>query len=190
MWVCNKVSVMNGLYRTQHAYQVPTTAAARGDKQLTMEELHVRLSHISVPTIHEMMAKGMISGITLHLDHTDMGQCVACEYGKAVRKPIGTIREPSRTATLGDEVHTDVWGLSPVQMPGKRSYYGFFTDDHTRYTRVSLLFAKSDTFSAYLELKSWMKTQHGTSIKRLHSDRGGEYLSDEFSRHLNRSGTE
>jgi len=58
------------------------------------------------------------------------------------------------------------------------------------YTRVSLLFVKSDTFSAYQEFESWMKMQHGTSIKRLHSNHGGEYLSDKFSRHLNHSGTE
>ena len=61
-----------------------------------------------------MMAKGMISGVTLHPDHTDMDQCTTCKYGKAVRKPIGTVREPSRTAKLGDEVHTDVWGPSPI----------------------------------------------------------------------------
>jgi hypothetical protein len=97
-----------------------------------------------------------------------------------VRKPIGTIREPSRTVTLGDEVHTDVWGLSPVRTPGKRSYYGSFTDDYTHYTRVSLLFAKSDMFSAYLEFESWMKTQHGASIKRLRSHRGGSICPTGF----------
>lgn len=35
-----------------------------------------------------------------------------------------------------------------------------------------------------------MKTQHNTVIKRFHSDCGGEYLSDEFSRHLRAKGTE
>ena len=52
------------------------------------------------------------------------------------------------------------------------------------------MFAKSDTFSAYLEYESWLKTQHGAAIKRLRSDRGGEYLSDEFSCHLKCNGTE
>ena len=163
---------------------------AKGDEQLTMAELHARLSHISVTTICEMITKGMISGIALHPDHSDMGQCVACEYGKVVQKPIGNICEPNRSATLGDEVHTDVWGPSPVQMPGKCSYYCLFTDDYTCYTCINLMFAKSDMFLAYLEYESWLKTQHGAAIKHLRSDRGGEYLSNEFSCHLKHNRTE
>ena len=52
------------------------------------------------------------------------------------------------------------------------------------------MYVKSNTFSAYLEFKFWLKTQHSTPIKRLCSDHGGEYLSDEFSRHLKCNGTE
>jgi hypothetical protein len=77
-----EVSVTSSLYCIQHAYQVPTVVAARGDEQLTMEELHVRLLHISVPTIREMMAKGMISGITLHPDHMDMGHALLASTAK------------------------------------------------------------------------------------------------------------
>ena len=103
-----EVNVTNGLYCIQHAYQVPIIVATREDEQLTMEELHVCLLHIGVPTIHDMMAKGMISGVTLHLDHTEMGQYIACEYGKAACKPIDTICEPNCIAALGDEVHTNI----------------------------------------------------------------------------------
>ena len=97
---------------------------AKGDKQLTMAELHAHLSHIGVTTIHEMITKGMISGVMLHPDHSDMGQCIAYKYRKAVQKPIRNIHEPNRSAMLGDKVHTDVWGPSPVQTPGKHSYSG------------------------------------------------------------------
>ena len=79
-----EVSIANGLYKTQHTYSIPTTATAKGDGRLTMAELHAHLSHIGVTTIREMITKGMISGVALHPDHSDMGQCVACEYGKAV----------------------------------------------------------------------------------------------------------
>ena len=79
-----EVSIANGLYKTQYTYSIPTTAMAKGDKQLTIAELHAHLSHIGVTTIHEMITKGMISGVMLHPDHSDMGQCIACEYGKTV----------------------------------------------------------------------------------------------------------
>ena len=183
------VEAANGLYKTHSNYSV-TTATAGGDQPLTMEELHVRLSHIGVGTIHNMLAKGMITGVTLDPDHTTMGQCASCEYGKVTRKPIWKVCEPNCLETLSNEIHTDIWRPSPVQTLGKCSYYSSFTDNHTRYTHVTLMAAKSDTFQAYQELKSWLRTQHGTSIKCLCSDRGGEYLSDNFTHHLKTNGTE
>ena len=183
------MKVANGLYKTQSDYTV-TAATAKEDRKLTMEDLHARLSHIRVGTIHDMLVKGMITSVTLDPSHSTMGQCASCKYGKATQKPIGKVREPNRSAKLGDEIHTDVWGPSSIQTPGKQSYYSSFTNDHTRYTCVSLMAAKSDTFQAYLEHESWLKTQHGMSVKQLRSDRGGEYLSNKFTHHLKTSGTE
>ena len=128
-----QVHVANGLYNTQCDYSM-TAATARGDEKLAMEELHYHLFHIGVGTIHEMLAKGMMTGVTLDPDHSSMGQCAACEYGKATRTPIGKACDPQHTENLGDEIHTDVWGPLPIQMPSKWSYYCSFTDDHTCYT--------------------------------------------------------
>ena len=44
-------------------------------------------------------------------------------------------------------------------------------------------------FDAYCRFEAWLKTQHGASIKALRSDRGGEYLSNTFSKHLSSHGT-
>ena len=63
-----------------------TAATVKGDEQLTMEDLHVHLSHIGVGTIHDMLVKGMITGVTLDLSHSTMGQCAFCKYGKATQK--------------------------------------------------------------------------------------------------------
>ena len=49
---------------------------------------------------------------------------------------------------------------------------------------------KSEMFKAYESFESWLQTQHGTPIKYLHSNCGGEYLSDEFTCHLKAKGTE
>jgi len=65
-----------------------------------------------------------------------------------------------------------------------------FTDDHTPYTCLYLQSAKSETFESYKTYEAWLQTQHDTQVKHLRSDRGGEYLSDEFSQHLKTRGTE
>ena len=45
-------------------------------------------------------------------------------------------------------------------------------------------------FKAYESFESWLQTQHGTPIKHLCSDHGGEHLSDKFTCHLKVKGTE
>jgi hypothetical protein len=148
------------------------------------------MAHVAPSAIQEMLSKGMIDSVQLNPKHETMSQCEACELAKATRKPIGKEREPKRQENLGDEVHTDLWGPSQVQMPGGKTYYASFTDDHTRYTCLYLQSVKSDTFESYRTYEAWLQTQHNAKVKRLRSDRGGEYLSDEFSKHLKARGTE
>ena len=119
-----------------------------------------------------------------------MGACDSCEYAKASRKPIGKERDPPHREELGDEVHTDLWGPSPVQTPGHSSYYASFTDDHTRYTTLYLQKTKAETFASYKSYEAWLATQFNAKIKHLRSDCGGEYLSNEFSQHLKSKGME
>ena len=48
---------------------------------------------------------------------------------------------------------------------------------------------KSETFNSYKQYEAWVETQHGAKIKRLQTDCGGEYLSEEFTSHLKSKGT-
>ena len=53
----------------------------------------------------------------------------------------------------------------------------------------SLLKAKSEAFSQYVILQTGLKTQYDVTVKILHLDRGGEFLSDEFTAYLEQMGT-
>ena len=96
-----------------------------------------------------MLKDGTITGITLDDAHATMGTCDSHEYAKTMRKPIGKLRDPPRCEKLGDEVHTDLWGPSLVQMSMHSRYYVSFTDDYTQFTKLYLLKLKSDTFDSY-----------------------------------------
>jgi transposase InsO family protein len=48
---------------------------------------------------------------------------------------------------------------------------------------------KSDAFSCYKQYEAWIETQHDAKIKRLQTDRGGEYLSEAFTARLKSKGT-
>jgi len=73
---------------------------------------------------------------------------------------------------------------------GGHWYYVTFTDDHTHYTRLEVLCTKDEAFQAYKSFAAWAQTQHGVYIKRLRSDRGGEFTSNQFTAYLQQQGTE
>jgi hypothetical protein len=183
-----KVTVSRGLYRIQNE-PTPQASAASTLKVMTMAELHQQMAHVAPSAIREMLVKGMIEGVKLDPSHATMDQCESCKYAKATRKPIGKERDLRRCENLGDEVHTDLWGPSQVQTPSGKTYYVSFTDDHTRYTCLYLLALKSDTFESHKTYEAWLKTQYKVQVKRLRSDCGGEYLSDEFTQYLRAQGT-
>ncbi len=105
-------------------------------------------------------------------------------------KPIHKEREAPQAQAFGDEIYTDVWGPSPTFSLGGRCYYVTFTDDCTRFTRLVILQTKDEAFTAYKSFSSWAKTLHGATIKRLRSDRGDEFTSNQFMAYLQQQGTE
>ena len=181
------IKVQGGLYRVEHG-RSHDTAASASTGVVTIEELHRLMGHISPEVARAMVKKGMVEGIKLD-ETSEIRSCDSCEYGKAHRKPIGKVRVAERAKAVGEEVHSDVWGKSPVQTINGREYYVTFTDDHSRFTHLYLLRTKDETFNAYTTYESMMRTQKVTRIKRLHSDRRGKYLSGPFDDHLAKAGT-
>ncbi|KAL0345452.1 UNVERIFIED_CONTAM: Retrovirus-related Pol polyprotein from transposon TNT 1-94 [Sesamum radiatum] len=71
---------------------------------------------------------------------------------------------------------------------GGYSYFITFTDDLSRYGYVYLMKHKSEVFEKFKEFQNEVQNQLGKTIKSLRSDRGGEYLSQEFIDHLKSCG--
>jgi hypothetical protein len=173
-----------GLYKVEHAY-----AATDMLERVDLPTLHRRLCHISADSICSLFRHHLIDGIDLVDDGSTL-LCNSCEYAKFTHKPIQKEHTAPLADAFGAEIHSDLWGPSPVPSLGGRKYYVTFTDDYSRYTRISILRSKDKTLAAYKAFAAWAQTQHGVRIKRLHSDRGGEYTGNEFSAFLQEQGTE
>ena len=59
-------------------------------------------------------------------------------------------------------------------------YYVTFIDDLTRYCQVYLLHAKSEALDMFRIFKNEFELHCETLIKRLRSDRGGEYYAPNY----------
>ena len=80
-----------------------------------------------------------------------------------------------------DLVYSDVSDLKSHITYGGNQYYITFIDDYTRYAYVYLMKTKDEAFDKFKIYKAEIETQLGVKIKILHSDRGGEYFSNEFT---------
>ena len=74
-------------------------------------------------------------------------------------------------------IHTDLDDLKQTMTRGGKRYYVTFIDDFSRYTKLYLLRNKDDAFNAFISYKTEVENQLSRKIKRIRSDRGGEYLS-------------
>src|ERR1700678_1033216 len=184
-----QIEMKDGLYRVEHEKDVDLVAAAVIPEVVTIEKFHRMMGHIAPEATKTLIEKGLVEGFKLDESSNMLYTCDSCKYGKTHRKPIKKEREAPRAAKIGDEIHSDVWGPSPVQTIGSREYYSTYTDDNSRYSTLYLPRLKSETFSAYKRYEAYLLRQKGVHIKKLHTDRGGEYLSKEFSDHLAENGT-
>ncbi|GKD95811.1 retrotransposon protein, putative, ty1-copia subclass [Tanacetum coccineum] len=93
-----------------------------------------------------------------------------------------------RATDLLGIIHADVCGpLRHVSRQGA-SYFITFTDDYSRYGYVYILKHKHEVFETFKVFKNEVKSQLGKTIKALRSDRGGEYISQEFKDYLKACG--
>jgi hypothetical protein len=62
-------------------------------------------------------------------------------------------------------------------------------DDATRQTKLYFQEKKSQTFASYKIDEAYNETQSGNHIKVCHSDKGGEFLSNQMISHQDQKGT-
>nr|GEY16282.1 hypothetical protein [Tanacetum cinerariifolium] len=143
---------------------------------------HCRLAHINKKRIEKLQHDRLLKS----MDNEPFDQCVSCISSKMTRKHFSQKTEKVKDV-LG-LIHTDVCG--PLRRVSKKgsSYFITFTDDYSRYGYVYLLKHKHEVFETFKVFKSEVENQLGKTIKAIRSDRGGEYISQEFKYYLKACG--
>ncbi|GJS50742.1 retrotransposon protein, putative, ty1-copia subclass [Tanacetum coccineum] len=119
---------------------------------------HCRLGHISKKRIEKLQHDGLLNST----DIESLGKCVSCMSRKMAKKPYS--HQVERAKDLLGLIHTDVCGPFRIVSRQGANYFVTFTDDFSR------------------------RNQFWKTIKSLRSDRGGEYMSQEFLDHLKKHG--
>ncbi|GJW01902.1 retrotransposon protein, putative, ty1-copia subclass [Tanacetum coccineum] len=139
---------------------------------------HYHLGHISKKRIKKLQHDGLLNSTDLRA----FEKCVPCMSGKMARKPY--THQVERAKDLLGLIHTDVCGPFKIMSRQGASYFVTFIDDFSRYGYVYLLKHKHEVFETFKVFQKEVENQLGKTIKLLRSDRGGEYMSQEFLDHL------
>ena len=88
------------------------------------------------------------------------------------------------TSTPFELIHSNLWGLAPINSINDFKYYVLFIDHFTRFTWIYLLKSKFEVFAKFVQFKVMIENQFSAKIKTLRSDGEGEYTSSEFKIYL------
>ena len=128
-----QIPMKSGLYYVKHENHAGV-AAAMVPEVVSIERLHRLMGHITPEAAKALVDKGLVEGFKLDETSKMPSICSSCKYGKAHRKAVRKECEAPKAEKIGDEVHCDVWGPSPVQTIGRKEYFSTYTNDNSRMT--------------------------------------------------------
>nr|AAP54028.1 retrotransposon protein, putative, Ty1-copia subclass [Oryza sativa Japonica Group] len=136
---------------------------------------HSRLCHVNFGCMTRLANMSLIPKFTL----VKGSKCHTCVQSKQPRKPHKA-SEARNLAPL-ELVHSDLCEMNGVLTKGGKKYFMTLIDDCTRFCYVYLLKTKDEALHYFKIYKAEVENQLERKIKRLRSDRGGEYFSNEFA---------
>ncbi|GJP43137.1 hypothetical protein CLOM_g2630 [Closterium sp. NIES-68] len=144
------------------------------------------MGHVALPILQQIVKQEMVSGIRVKGEPNEVLGCPTCMQAKFTRYPFHS-SETTAKAPL-DEVVMDVVGPLKLGAAGA-AYFLTIVDVYTRMTWVYVLPKKSDV--AETVKTDWLpmvERQQDRLVKAIRTDRGGEFLSKDFSTWLKKQG--
>jgi hypothetical protein len=142
---------------------------------------HARLGHIWKDRMARLAREGLL-GL---LAKVDLPICEPYLAGKACRKPFGKVVRAIQPLEL---IHSNICGPMNVKARHGASYFLTFIDDYTRYGYVQLIAHRYEALDCFKCFVAKVENQHEKRLKTLQTDRGREYLSDQFRIYVKKRG--
>lgn len=163
--------------RVKRSFQL---VAAVEDRKNTMGLLHNRLGHVNMKTIRELASSGVDFGLNVNVKSLAAYDCLPCITAKLKRMTYK--RNPERRQNPLEKLSVDICSINQ-QTITKESMFLLVVDEATRYKWCYLLRNKSDAADKIMTLVLRLNTsfqQDHRKVVTLHSDQGGEFLSNKL----------
>src|SRR3954470_510103 len=135
---------------------------------------HSRLCHINFGSMTRLANMSLIPKVPT----VKGSKCQVCVQAKQPCKSHMTAE--ARDLAPLELIHSDLCEMNGMMTKGGKKYFMTLIDDSTRYCYVYLLKSKDEALTYFKNYKAEAENQLDRKIKRLRSDRGGEYFFNEF----------
>lgn len=146
---------------------------------------HERLGHANFNSLKMLTDKAMVGGVP-EIAHPDE-VCDACLARKQTRMPFPKQSQWRAVKPL-ELLHIDLCGPITPATAGGNKYFMLIVDDFSRWTTVFMLKSKDEASAVFAKFKSEIENKHEKKIKKVRSDRGGEFLAASFRKVCEQSG--
>jgi transposase InsO family protein len=190
-WECD-INMSKGLYYLQRiqcrSRQVPRAASvpnSAGPTQLPhncqqRDLWHRRLGHPGATVMSRITREGLISGLPVSLlpcaDCSPV--CEACLHGKLPRPPFPNSTRPA--SRVLERIHLDTVGELPITALTGEKYWVTVLDEASHCVAAIPVKSKADIPKKLKELLIYWQRRLKLQIKYVRSDRGTEFLNQEF----------
>lgn len=168
----------NGIFRIRCAPFLESSAyanmATTGSNR-EMDLWHARLGHAYPERIKNLFRTDAVKGLDLTETAGTSKICADCLKGKQTKESLHV--NQSRSTVRGAVIHSDVCGPMSVQSFSGANYFVSFIDDYSGFITIVPIANKSDVKRNFLWYQAWLERKFDCSIKRLHSDNGGEFIA-------------
>lgn len=158
----------------------------QNERKEGMNLWHARLGHAYPGRINNLLRTKAVKGLHLIKEKTANSVCSDCMKGKQTKQSLRVNQH--RSGAKGDCVHSDVCGPMSVESFSGARYFVSFVDDYSGFIKIIPIAKKSDVKKRFIWYHAWLERKFVCSIKRLHSDNGGEFIA--LSDYLKEKGIE
>ena len=173
----------NGLYILDAASSLDSHDTTIATLAVSLEEqhrLHSRLGHIGRTMLNKLIKSGAVAGIEKVVLRQSI-PCETCKESKATALPFkAQMPEQYRATRSLERLDADLHG--PIQTPSlSGSVYALvMVDEFSDYVWVEPIKSKDEAANKIKKLVKRLHSQFGVYPARIHTDRGGEFMSNEL----------
>ncbi|GMJ01569.1 hypothetical protein HRI_003826100 [Hibiscus trionum] len=144
---------------------------------------HARLGHSSYRPLSHISSIQCNSSL-----ENEIKECRVCPLAKQAKLPFPLSN--SSSVVPFELIHIDLWGPYRVSTVHGQRYFLTIVDDYSRMTWIRLLKLKSDAFVTLNNFFNYVKNQFAVSVRKIRSDNGHEFFTNESASFFQDSGTD